>query len=335
MDSKAGHASPLLTIAIPTYNRAQYLERLLTVLANQILSESQIELIVSDNASSDETPNVVDHFKLRGLPIYYLRNQSNLGPDRNILQCYEQASGKYVWILGDDDLVRPGGIAKVLSHLQAQEYDLVYIASIAFTDATPPPAHVPDLGFEVFERADLLARRVNVFFTFISGNIVNKERILSVSHRPFSELVGTHLTQLGWVYAAVDHHRRSLVIRDPLVAALTDNTGGYRLFEVFGPSLKRITDERIQSARVRRAVLNGALQRFFPPFLITQKAADGKFVRENPHHILAPVFGKNFRYWFFDFPITWMPTILARCWLLMVRIINRLDTMLGNPLLGL
>jgi abequosyltransferase len=335
MNSKTSPASPLLTIAIPTYNRARYLERLLTTLADQILSESQIELIVSDNASPDETPGVVDRFKLRGLPILYLRNQSNLGPDRNVLQCYEEARGKYVWILGDDDFVRPGGIAKVLSHLRAQEYDLVYIASVAFTDAALPPAHVPDLGFEVFERADLLARRVNIFFTFISGNIVNKERISSVPHRPFSELIGTHLSPLGWVYAAVDHHRRSLVIRDPLVAALAGNTGGYRLFEVFGPNLKRITDERIRSSRVRRAVLNGALQRFFPVFLITQKAADAGFVRENPHQILAPVFGGNFRYWFFDYPITWMPPVLAKCWLLMVRVINRVDTILGNPMLGL
>lgn len=335
MNCKERSASPLLTIAIPTYNRARYLERLLTALMDQISSESHIELIVSDNASTDETPGVVDRFKLRGLPILYLKNQSNLGADRNVLQCYEQAQGKYVWILGDDDFVRPGGIAKVLSHLRTQEYDLVYVASVAFTDTAPPPTHVPDLGFEVFDRADLLARRVNIFFTFISGNIINKERVLSVPHRPFSELVGTHLSPLGWVYAVVDHHRRSLVIRDPLVATLAGNTGGYRLFEVFGPNLKRVTEERIRSSRVRRAVLNGALQRFFPVFLVTHKSAGAGFVSENPHQILAPVFGGNFRYWFFDYPITWMPPVLAKCWLLMVRAINRVDTLLGDPLLGL
>jgi abequosyltransferase len=334
MNLTAGPESPLLTIAIPTYNRARYLERSLAALADQIPAESQIELVVSDNASTDETPSVVDGFKSRGLSIRYLQNESNLGPDRNILQCYEQAKGKYVWILGDDDFLRPGGIAKVLSHLQAEEYDLVYIASVSFTDSDLPPAHVPDLGIEVFERADLLARRVNIFFTFISGNIVNKERVSSVPHLPFSELVDTFLIQLGWIYAVVDHNRRSLFIRAPLVAAMTENTGGYRLFRVFGPNLKRITDERIRSPRVRRAVLNGALQRFFPQFLLTQKVSNGEFVRENPHEILAPVFGDNLRYWWFDFPITWMPLAFAKCWLLMVRVVNRVDTMLGNPLLG-
>lgn len=327
--------SPLLTIAIPTYNRARYLERSLAALADQFPPEVQVELIVSDNASSDETASVVERFESGGLPLRYLRNSSNLGPDTNILQCYEQARGKYVWIMGDDDFVRPGGIARVLSHLRDQEYDLLYVASVGFKDSSLPSTQVPDLGFEVFERADLLARRVNIFFTFISGNIVNKHRVSSVPHRPFSELVGTYLTQLGWIYAAVDNHRRSLVIRDQIVATLTDNTGGYRLFQVFGPNLKRITEERIRSSSVSRAVLNGALLRFFPTFLLLQKEQIGDFVHEDPHQILAQAFGGNYRYWLFDFPIIRMPRPLARGWFLIVRVVSQADKMMGSPLLGL
>lgn len=327
--------SPLLTIAIPTYNRSRYLERLLETLADQISPDSLVELIVSDNASSDDTHEVVERFQSCGLRIRYLKNETNRGPDLNILQCYEEAAGKYVWILGDDDFVRPGGLSKVISHIRDEEYDLVYVASVGFTESSVPSSAVQSVGVEVFEDAEILARRVNIFFTFISGNIVNKARTSSVAHRPFSELAGSYLIQLGWIYAAVDHHRRSLVINDPVVAALTGNTGGYRLFQVFGPNLKRITVDRIRSEHVRRAVLNGALQHFFPPFILAQRSAKGSFASEDPHLVLASTFGDNFRYWFFNYPIEWMPRILARCWLVLVRAVNRVDRMLGFPLLGL
>ncbi len=333
MHTESGSESPLLSVAIPTYNRARFLDRLLSALDDQLRSQPGVELIVSDNASPDETPQIVSKFQSQGLRIRYLRNDSNLGADGNILQCYEQAKGKYVWIFGDDDVREPGSIAQVLSHLQGQEYDLIYVASSAFTESYTPRQLNGSRGFTVINRADSLACHVNIFFTFISGNIVNKERVSSLDHRPFAELVGTNLVQLGWIYTALDHHRRSLLLHDPLVATLTDNTGGYALFRVFGPNLQRITDGWLRSPRTRRPILNGALQRFFPPFLLSQKASRGTFVGEDPRTTLEPVFGGNFRYWVFDYPILRMPRQMGRVWILFLRVVNRLDRLLGSPLL--
>src|SRR5579859_7609105 len=128
-----GVTKPLLTIAIPTYNRAPYLKELLLVLFDQLLDEPRFELMISDNATSDETPAVVDEFVKQGLQLRYIRNQTNIGPDANFLQCFEKARGKYVWILGDDDLVLPGAIALVLSSLSQDEYDLVYLSHKGFS----------------------------------------------------------------------------------------------------------------------------------------------------------------------------------------------------------
>lgn len=324
----------LLTIAIPTYNRAPYLERGLAALEPQLRPELPIELIVSDNASPDDTDGVVERYRARGLRIKYLKNATNLGPDGNILRCFEEAGGKYVWILGDDDFVRPGGIEKILSHMERSEYDLIYVSSVAFTHAEPPPENVPELGSEVFEDAEALARRVNVFFTFVSGVIVNKETVSRVPHPPYEELLGTYLVQLGWVYAAVNHHRKSLYIRDQIVATLTDNAGGYKLFQVFGPNLKNVTEKRIRSAAIRRMIINGVLLRFFPAFLLYRPDSETKFLREDPHRILSATFGGNFRYWLFDFPVLKLPLSLARCWVFMVRQLNRIDAGLGSPMLG-
>ena len=87
---------PLLTIAIPTYNRAWCLKDLLSVLASQIKDEPRVELMISDNASPDGTPSLIQDFVAQGVRVRYLRNSENIGSDANFLQCFEQARGKYV-----------------------------------------------------------------------------------------------------------------------------------------------------------------------------------------------------------------------------------------------
>ena len=179
MESNIGMASttdrspcPLLTIAIPTFNRAQHLATFLSSLVPQLLGERRVELLISDNASPDDTGEVVCGYSNRGISIRYIRSESNLGADRNILQCYEQAAGKYVWICGDDDVIEPFGLAKVLSYLDSEEdYDIVCLRARGFSGEYK--SRLPPKKQEVLicGSAEDLACQVHVFFTFISGII--------------------------------------------------------------------------------------------------------------------------------------------------------------------
>ena len=120
---------PLLSICIPTYNRARLLESALYALAPQVKRIGEaVELIVSDNFSPDDTATVVDNAQMWG-PIRYHRNDENLGAARNILiLCHELARGEFAWVLGDDDLVRPDGVSRVLEVLQKHpEIDCVFV----------------------------------------------------------------------------------------------------------------------------------------------------------------------------------------------------------------
>jgi abequosyltransferase len=324
---------PLLTIAIPTYNRSSYLARLLGGLMPQLIDEPQVELIISDNASPDDTQGVVQSFQQKGLQLVYIRNEINHGPDANFLQCFEKANGKYVWLIGDDDFILPAAIEKILRYLSKQEYDLVYVTPYGIQD--PRKIHIPvnSSGISEVCTPEEFARRVHVFFTFISSNIVNKDRICSSSHRPFSDLIGTNLIQLGWVYTALNRHRRSLFIHERLVAGTIDNSGGYGIVTVFGLNLTRITNEWLESDRVKRPITNATLQRFFPYSLLATKRADGTFAQEDPDHLLRPLFGGNFRYWLFTFPVIMMPSPLADLWVFGGRCINWIDKMTGGLLL--
>lgn len=331
----AGETSrPLLTLAVPTFNRSRYLATFLEAIAPQLAAETRVELLISDNASPDDTGELVRNYQARGVAIRYIRNDANVGADRNILQCFEEASGKYVWICGDDDVVEPDGLRRVLAHLASRpEYDMVFLQARGFQGAYDPQTPKSPERVSVFTTAEEAARHVHVFFTFITGTIINKERLAHFSHRPFSELADTNLVQLSWTYTALEHHRRSLMIHTPLVATLANNTGGYALFKVFGINLKRITEEWISTERVRSAIYRGTLLAFFPWFLVKRDKGVG-FTAENPEAILRPLFGRYLHFWLFDYPIMKLPPALGRAWFFGVRVINRMDKLIGRPLIA-
>jgi abequosyltransferase len=325
---------PLLTISIPTYNRSFFLDELLSCLLDQCVSNPKIELLVSDNDSSDETPSIVKAYIDRGLEIRYLRNTANVGADRNFLQCFEKARGKYVWIIGDDDVVTPGAIGKIITYLEANEYNLIYVNSYAFDGSMSTRRVKSYRAPEVVKDAQVFARAINVFFTFISGNIINKDHVMAFNQKELSRLVGTNLVQLGWTYAALNGYVRGLYVHEELVGMRTNNTGGYMLSQVFGTNLKAITDDRLQDRTVARNIINGTLMRFFPPLLLNLRRSLGRFEKEPaPETILTPVFGSNFRYWLFVFPILRMPYALANIWLVLIRVCNKLDKTLGSVLM--
>ena len=120
--------NPLLSICVPTYDRAHRLRVMLEAVLPQVAEHSdKVELWVSDNASPDDTPRVVEEARRLG-PLHYSRNASNMGVIANIIRLTnELARGEFVWVLGDDDLLMPGALARVIASLEARaELDAIY-----------------------------------------------------------------------------------------------------------------------------------------------------------------------------------------------------------------
>ncbi|WP_088242530.1 glycosyltransferase family 2 protein [Calothrix rhizosoleniae] len=120
----------LLTIAIPTYNRAQLLDKQLTWLAQAIKGfESECEIIISDNRSSDNTQEIIHKWQLHfinDVPFQNNRNHANIGVMRNIAHCINTATSKYLWMIGDDDPIQNRTLAYVINELkQHQELSLL------------------------------------------------------------------------------------------------------------------------------------------------------------------------------------------------------------------
>jgi len=91
-----------VSICIPQYNRIEFLLKSLSIIANQ--SYANIEIVISDDASSDHTEDAIKDFKSTyKYPILYHRFDSNQGYDRNLRKSIELASGDYCFVLGNDD----------------------------------------------------------------------------------------------------------------------------------------------------------------------------------------------------------------------------------------
>ncbi|MBA0916201.1 MAG: glycosyltransferase [Nitrosomonadaceae bacterium] len=119
-------AGPRLSICIGTYNRAKFIGETLDSMVVQL--EPGVEIVIMDNASSDNTTEVVTQYQLRHPEIRYFRKQENTGFDRNYDEAVKFAKGEYCWLMSDDDLLSTGAIANVLSVLGGGN-DLIVVNS--------------------------------------------------------------------------------------------------------------------------------------------------------------------------------------------------------------
>lgn len=113
-----------LSICIATYNRAAFIGMTLDSIIGQATSDC--EIVVSDNASTDNTELVVSEYARRFDRLRYIKQDTNKGFDRNYDCAVELARGKYCWLFSDDDLMKPGAVTTVLEALR-RDYSLVLV----------------------------------------------------------------------------------------------------------------------------------------------------------------------------------------------------------------
>ena len=118
-----GPYRPSVTIAIPTYNRSRMLKQCLDRILKQI--DNETEVLVVDNASTDGTPDLLKTYTHRNL--VKRRNDENIGLFRNFNACLRHASGEYIVLLSDDDMIDDDFVAICKTILQ----DTGIVAAIA------------------------------------------------------------------------------------------------------------------------------------------------------------------------------------------------------------
>ena len=104
----------ILSICIPTYNRIEKVKNQVEFLINEGVCETEeVEVVISDNASPDGTyEKYLKNINHRNICVF--EQEKNVGLINNLYTVLQKATGKYSWIIGDDDILYPGIIKHVL-----------------------------------------------------------------------------------------------------------------------------------------------------------------------------------------------------------------------------
>ncbi|MEZ5445128.1 MAG: glycosyltransferase family A protein [Gammaproteobacteria bacterium] len=112
-----GHAA-LVTIGIPTFNRARLLARAIDSALAQ--SHKAIEVVICDNASTDDTDEVCRAYVEKDARVKYYRNPKNIGGTSNFAEVLRHASGDCFMWLGDDDRIDMNYVEECVQHLESE-----------------------------------------------------------------------------------------------------------------------------------------------------------------------------------------------------------------------
>jgi len=110
--------TPLLSVCIMTYNRAETLRETLESILPQVSDRSDVEVLISDNASDDGTRELVQEYGARHPRLRYSRNPVNVGFDGNVVACLENAAGEYTAFFSDDDIAPPDYVSRLVEDLE-------------------------------------------------------------------------------------------------------------------------------------------------------------------------------------------------------------------------
>src|SRR5262245_51198113 len=107
---------PTLSVVISNYNHAQFLPEALAAILTQ--SYAATEVIIIDDASTDNSVDIISDFAKLYRSVRFIRNSSNLGVLHNANQLFKLANAEYLYSAASDDRVLPGFFEKSMKLLQ-------------------------------------------------------------------------------------------------------------------------------------------------------------------------------------------------------------------------
>jgi len=218
---------PLLSVAIPAYDRPGPLLHALKVFITQIVGkyEDEIEIVVSDDCSPDDSLQPVRELVRKHQFLRYRRHTTNIGLEQNLLVCAEGCIGEYLWIFGDDDFLETeDALSRIMPLLREGRYDVFILNR---TRRNTDLSHLQTPNWLSLEEnlsqpyAGLREFCLDFGFIsvlgFISTNIVRRRLFQRVDA---SKYMGTMYPQLGAMVEAF-HDRPTLLLGAPLVCQRT------------------------------------------------------------------------------------------------------------------
>lgn len=239
----------ILSISIPTFNRADFLRDCLDSIVEQFSDvevANQVEIIISDNCSSDNTEDIVKKFQEKNKNIKYFKNESNIGFDRNLLNVVEKSSGEYCLTLGDDDALFPGVLSLLLKKIQTIHAPYFVLNSWGYDYSLNKPvlSHPnrqisEDIIFpELSDFVKTIKNYRDLIGSFGGMSVQLFQREYWLNFKKKDDYVGTNTIHL-FILLSVFKNSKFALISMPFIKTRNDNLR-WQTYHGFETSMKRI-----------------------------------------------------------------------------------------------
>jgi glycosyltransferase involved in cell wall biosynthesis len=248
-------SSPRVSIGLPVYNGENYLAEAVGSVLGQTFSD--LELVITDNASTDRTSEICRDFAASDPRVRYIRNEQNLGAARNYDLVWKHCAGTYFKWLAHDDRLLPGYVAATVSVLDQNPDAVLCNTVVDYIDQ-----HGKHLGFyrsvikdcggrDPAERFAAMILRLHTCVDFF-GMLRRAATINSLLHQPFRGSDRAFLAQMSLrgrllqideplvqmrqhpeQYSAMKNVREQLAWQDPVRAAEHHEVAILRLYRIY------------------------------------------------------------------------------------------------------
>ncbi len=221
-----------ISICIATLNRARFIAMTLDSILGQATEE--VEIVIVDGASTDNTREVIESFQKRFSCLRYFRQDMNQGVDRDFSLAVDLAKGDYCWLFSDDDLMKPGAIQTVCHELNDRFGLLIANAEVYNADfsETLLSRRLPLTVNRVYKPSEgnnLLAD-VGDYLSFI-GCVIIKKTVWEARNK--EEYYGSFFVHVGVIFQSTPAED-TLVIAEPLISIRYGNAMWLeRYFEIW------------------------------------------------------------------------------------------------------
>lgn len=246
---------PLLSICIPTYNRANYLEGAILNIITDNAFGNDVEIIISDNASTDTTEEVAKRYTTKYSNIRYYKNEENIR-DKNFILALQRGNGLYRRLFNDTLRFKEGALQKMLDiiRISPQNRPLFFYQNITFLNSNTQKKI--NNQFELIENT-------SYWITWI-GNFGNWKHVINNIPSP-NECAPLLLTQVDWSFKIMLEGQQAEIYFDDYFESITPNKkGGYNIFDVFVNNYLTIIRRYIDKS----TILQKEKYRLFRYFLI-------------------------------------------------------------------
>ena len=221
-----------ISICMATRNRGAFIGATLESIICQ--AGDQVEIVVLDGASTDNTGEIVRLYQERFPRLRYFRQEANMGIDRDFAKAVDLAHGDYCWLFCDDDLFKPGAIRVVLEAVK-NDYALI-IAESEIWNADMSQLLLPKRTVLKTNRVyrsnenDLLLADVGDYLSFIGGVIIKRQLWAT---REKEKYFGSCFIHMGIIFQR-PLPGDALVISEPLISIRYGNASWLgKSFEIF------------------------------------------------------------------------------------------------------